>query len=238
MGDAKKLFVVEDQDVGTYSMLFYIPPCSERKALADRIWQHGGVVVAEPGCSIYQLKVGGALQAKTHADLFASNLIYEARWVDDCIKKCKIVSKKNYIIPNFRGKRNVTPARQPFSMLECLKMYDTVAARVKATFSRSLSFWRAIENTGFFPGRSSQSLHNRWKALSRIPRAQYVKDSIASGVKFCNALAAVPHLDDRDPVAPPIKESQNEAEPPLRKKARRPGRPSKKAELDVFDQDE
>ena len=23
----KRLFVVEDQDLGTYSMLFYIPPC-------------------------------------------------------------------------------------------------------------------------------------------------------------------------------------------------------------------
>ncbi len=33
-----KLFVVEDPDIGTYSMLFFIPPCEDRKALAERIW--------------------------------------------------------------------------------------------------------------------------------------------------------------------------------------------------------
>ncbi len=98
---------------------------------------------------------GKALTLKTHSDVYASNLIYESKWVDDCIKKGRIVSKKNYIVPNFRGKRVVTPTRANFTLLECLKMYDTVAARVKDTFSRSLSFWKAIENTGFFPGRTS-----------------------------------------------------------------------------------
>ena len=47
-------------------------------------------------------------------------------------------------------------------------MYDTVEARVKENYSKSLSFWKAIEKTGFFPCRTAQSLLNRWKFLSKI----------------------------------------------------------------------
>ena len=241
----KRLFVVEDPDLGAYSMLFYIPPSELRKDLAARIWANGGVVVQEPGCSIYQLKLSPKpLTAKAHAELYASNLIYEAKWVDDCIKKARIVSKKNYIVPNFRGNRQVTPPRSNFTLLECLKMYDTVAARLKDSFSRSLSFWKAIENTGFFPGRSAHSLHNRWKALSKTSRADYAKSSLDSpppGFRFCNALANVPFFEDRDniisqePSLPPVTASH---EPAVRKKPRRALEEEKEAHDEPDEDDE
>ena len=96
-------------------------------------------------------------------------------------------------------------------------MYDTVEARVKENYSKSLSFWKAIEKTGFFPCRTAQSLLNRWKFLSKIQRSVYLEEALKDGCRFCNALATIPHFSDRHSIE---KVTPTEEEPDMKKKSK------------------
>ena len=63
-------------------------------------------------------------------------------------------------------------SKAPFSIIECLRMYDTVEVRGAGGKGKSRSFWNKVSGTGFFPGRSYESLLNKWKqTLSNYTRS-------------------------------------------------------------------
>ena len=74
-------------------------------------------------------------------------------------------------------------------------MYDAIEIRGHQETGINRSFWKNVANTGFFPGRSPESLLNRWKSnLSKMTRKEYAKRAFQNKEPFSNSLKAIPFL--------------------------------------------
>lgn len=74
-------------------------------------------------------------------------------------------------------------------------MYDTVEVRGGGVKGMSRSFWNKVSGTGFFPGRTYESLLNKWKqTLSKYTRSEYAKIAIRDRIAFSSSHPPIPFV--------------------------------------------
>lgn len=60
---------------------------------------------------------------------------------------------------------------------------------------KSRSFWNKVSGTGFFPGRTYESLLNKWKqTLSNYTRSEYAKVAVKEKMPFSSSHAPIPFI--------------------------------------------